>query len=494
MTVNFKKKTPISPKLKENLEYLSQKLGVGISFDVLLREFTIGRKKVAFAFIDGFINSDLVTLIMQSLMKARHEEVVPNSLDKIYYKLLPYGETSFVDNLEESVAEILAGPMVFFIEGESKAIVVDTREYPVRAPEEPDVEKVTRGSRDGFVETLLFNIALIRRRVRDPGLRTEVMQVGSRSLTDVALLYIEDIVNPYILERVKERLQKINVDGLPMAENSVEEFITESFWNPFPEVRYTERPDVAAVHLLEGHVCIVVDTSPSVIIAPVTLFHHVQHAEEFRHNPIIGLYIRWVRLIGILVSVFLVPLWLIIAEHPGLLGNFLEFIGPREEPAIPLFVQFIFANIGLDLIRMASIHTPSPLATALGLVGGLLIGEIAIEVGIFVPEVLLYIGLVAIGVFATPSWELGLANRLIHVFLLVLTGIFSFYGFIAGLVALLVLLLLTRSFGLPYLWPVYPFHAPSILSIILRKPVPVKGYRPAFLKTKDPDTAPPGEK
>lgn len=494
MSVNFTKQTPISPKLNKNLEYIGEKLGIGLSFDLLIREFKIGRKKVAFVFLDGFVSSDLVTLVMQSLMDARREDVVPNSLEKIYSRLLPYGETSFVNNFEEVVAEILAGPLVFLIDGENRAIVVDTREYPGRDPEEPDVEKITRGSRDGFVETLLFNIALVRRRVRDPGLRTEVMQVGSRSLTDIALLYIDDIVNPYILERVRERLQKIKVDGLPMAEKSVEEFITDTFWNPFPEVRYTERPDVAAVHLLEGHVCIIVDTSPAVIIAPVTLFHHVQHAEEFRHNPIIGLYIRWVRLIGIAVSVFLIPLWLIIAENPGLMPEFLELIGPREEPALPLFIQFVFANIGLDLIRMASIHTPSPMATALGLVGALLIGEIAVDVGFFVPEVLLYIGLVAIGVFATPSWELGLANRLIHIILLVLTGFFNYYGFLAGLLLLLVLLKRTSSLGLPYLWPLIPFDGPSMLSILLRKPVPVKGYRPAFLKTQDPDTAPPGEK
>ena len=465
-----------------------------ISFDVVLREFKIGRKKVAFIFIDGFADSDIITLIMQTLLEAKQEEVVPNTLEKITSKLLPYGEISIIDNLEEAVKEVLAGPLVFLIDGEEKIIAVDTRKYPSRDPDEADIEKVTRGSRDGFVETLLFNVTLIRRRIRDPRLRTESFKLGRRSLTEVALLYIEDIVNPEILEKIRDKLLKIDVDGLPMAEKSVEEFITEGFWNPFPEIRYTERPDVAAVHLLEGHVCILVDTSPSVMIAPVTLFHHLQHAEEFRHNPIVGVYIRWVRILGVFISVFLVPLWLILVEYRDLLPEILAFIGPKESPTIPLFIQFILANLGLDLLRMASIHTPSPLATALGLVGALLIGDIAVTVGVFVPEVLLYISLIAIGVFSTPSWELSLANRLVQFFLLILTGLFNIYGFIAGVLIIFYRLASTRSLGIPYLWPLLPLDIKALFSVLVRKPVPIKGFRPSILKTRDADTAPPGEK
>jgi stage V sporulation protein AF len=430
---------------------------------------------------------------MQSLLGVKQEEIVPNTLEKITSKLLPFGEISIVDNLEEAVKEVLAGPLLFLIDGEHEVIVVDTRQYPSRQPEEADIEKVTRGSRDGFVETLVFNVSLIRRRIRDPKLRTENFKLGRRSLTEVALVYIEDIVNPEILEKIRDKLLKIDVDGLPMAEKSVEEFITEGFWNPFPEVRYTERPDVAAVHLLEGHVCIIVDTSPSVMIAPVTLFHHIQHAEEFRHNPIVGVYIRWIRILGVFISVFLVPIWLMLVEYKHLLPETLQFIGPRESPTIPLFIQFILANLGLDLLRMASIHTPSPLATALGLVGALLIGDIAVTVGFFVPEVLLYISLVAIGVFSTPSWELSLANRLVQFFLLIITGLFRIYGFMAGILIIFIRLASTRSFGIPYLWPLFPFDGAALLNVLLRKPVPIKGFRPSFLKTRDSDTAPPGE-
>lgn len=458
---------------------------------MLIREFKIGRKRAAFVYIDGFANGDHLILIMRNLLQATHDQVVPNTLEKVVTELLPYGEVIPVDELEEGIVEILTGPALLLIDGEKKALVLDIREYPARSPEEPDIEKVTRGSQDGFVETLLFNVTLIRRRLRDPGLRTEILRIGRRSLTDVALVYIDDIVNPQLLKKVKKELSKVDVDGLPMAEKSVEEFITHGSWNPFPLVRYTERPDVAAVHLLEGHICLVVDTSPAVMIAPVTLFHHIQHAEEFRHNPIIGAYIRTVRIIGILISVFLVPIWLLLAENQQLLPPALEFIGPEEGLTIPLFVQFILANIGLDLLRLASVHTPAPMATALGLVGALLIGQIAVDVGFFAPEVLLYIGLVAIGVFSTPSWELSLANRLAHIMLLILTGLFGFTGFLVALVLLFVRLLSLRSFGIPYLWPLLPLNFYALLSVIVRKPIPLKNYRPAFLQTTDKDLAPP---
>ncbi|NLC52064.1 MAG: spore germination protein [Firmicutes bacterium] len=483
-----------SKKLEDNLEYIREKLGLDTNFDIILRQFKVGGKEIAAIFVDGFADGQTATLIFQTLLASKREEIIPNPLTKIMQERLPYIEIDTVDSLEETITQILSGPMVLFIDGEQEAIVIDTREYPARGPDEPDIEKITRGSRDGFVETMIFNIALIRRRLRDPGFRVEPLRVGKRSITDISLVYINDIVNPEILERIRKEIKAIDVDGLSMAEKSVEEFITKTFWNPFPKVRYTERPDVCAAHLLEGHVAIIVDTSPSVMIAPVTYFHHLQHAEEYRQSPLTGIYIRWVRLIGVLISFLLAPLWLLVSIQPEILPPSLSFIGPQEEMAIPLFIQFIIAHLGLDLLRLASVHTPSPLATALGLVGALLIGDIAVKVGLFSNEVLLYTALVAIGIFSTPSWELSQTNRLIMLFLLLTTGFFRLPGFILGIAAIFVLLIFTRSFGVPYLWPFIPLNFNALMAILFRRPVPIKGYRPAVLQPMDPDRSPPGEK
>ena len=480
----------LSGKLEDDLGFIKEKLGVGVSFDVIVREFKIAGKKAALIFIDAFANGENITLIMQNIVKLKREDIYPHPLQKIYQQHLPYMEIDIADDLNEIIDHILAGPVALFIDGETKVIIIDVREYPGRQPEEPELERVTRGSRDGFVETAIFNVGLVRRRVRDPSLRVEHLTVGARSKTDIALLYINDVANPGIIDEIRKRIKNIKIDVLPMAEKSVEEFIAKGYYNPYPQVRYTERPDIAAAHLMEGHAVIFVDTSPAAMIAPVTFFHHVQHAEEYRQNVPSGIYMRWVRFIGISFSVILSPLWLLLAVNKDLLPPFLDFIGPKEIGNIPLFIQLIMANFGIDLIRIASIHTPSSLATALGLIGALLIGQIAVEVGVFTPEVLMYISLVTIGVFSTPSWEFGLANRFSHLLLLLATGLLGIWGFFGGLLAIFILLLKTKSFGVPYLWPLIPLNASALTDILVRKPVPVKRLRPSILHTQDSDRFP----
>ena len=400
---------------------------------------------------------------------------------------IPYIEIETSNSLPYVIDEILSGQMAFLLDNEKEAILIDTRTYPVRSPEEPDTERITRGSRDGFVETMIFNIALVRRRIRDPGLRVEGFRLGRRSKTDVAIMYIRDIASDKLVDEVRDRLQGVDIDGLPMAEKSVEEFITESNWNIFPLVRYTERPDVAAVHLYEGHVLVLVDTSPAVMILPATFFHHLQHAEEYRQNVFTGIYIRWVRFLAVFISVFLAPLYLLVSQQPELLPEALSFIGPKKVGAVPLFVQFIIVHFGIDLIRIAGIHTSAPLATSLGLIAAILIGQIAIDVGIFTPEVLLYGGMVAVGMFATPSWELSQANRIVHLFLLLLTGLFKLPGFIISIAVVILRLVTGKSFGVPYLWPLLPFNGRGFVNVLLRRPLPHRGRRPEILKTKDSD-------
>lgn len=484
----------ISKKLEYNLEHIKKELGVGVSFDVLIREFKVGGCNVALVFLDGLTNGELMTFIMQTLMGSRREEICVKPYKKIFEERLPYLEVSEVQQLDDVIKEVLAGPSVLFVEGSDSAIVIDTRQYPARQPEESDIEKITRGSRDGFVETMLFNVALVRRRLRDPGLRVEVMQIGQRSKTDVAVMYINDIVNPEILATIKGRLENIKIDGIPMAEKSVEEFITEGKYNIFPQVRYTERPDVAAIHLLEGHVVIIVDTSPSAMIAPVTFFHHVQHAEEYRQNVLNGVYIRWIRFLGLTLAVFISPVWLLFALEPHLLPPGLQFIGPEQTGHVPLTLQFVIAHLGIDLIRMATIHTPSPISTALGFIGAILVGDIAVQVGFFAPEVILYIAIVAIGMFSTPSWELSLATRIIHLILLILTGYFRLPGLLLGTFLIFLRLVTTKSFDIPYMWPLIPFNAQAFLDVLFRRPVPIKSIRPSILETRDPDRIPGKDK
>ncbi len=468
------------------LDLIKKELGEGESFDIVVREFKVADKKSALVGIDGLIKDDVLTWIMQSLLLLTDQQCRERNLKSSLQTVIPYIELNTETNIDELLYSVLSGSVLLVVDGSEEVFVIDARTYPARNPDEAEIERVVRGSRDGFTETIVFNTALVRRRVRDPKLRIKLIRVGKRSKTDVCLCYIEDIADPKLVDTITTRIENIEIDAVPMAEKAVEELILPgNRWNPFPRVRYTERPDVAAVHLFEGHVLVMVDTSPSVIIAPATYFHHVQHAEEYRQNPAVGLYIRWVRFIAVMASIIVTPLWMLLALSPSLLPESLNFIGPEEKGHVPIFIQFIIAEISLDLIRMAAIHTPSPLATALGVIAALLIGDIAVNIGLLAPEVILYTAVVAVGSYCTPSYEMSMANRLVRLFILLGTGFFRLPGLIITTILSLVLAALTKSFNVPYLWPLIPFNYRAFKSIIIRSPVPVQDIRPEILNPID---------
>lgn len=482
---------PVGKSYAENVDYLNRKLGVPDNFDIVVHELSIGGLRAAIYSVNGMVETQVSSYVLESLLALRPAASMSDAFAELVRGSIVNLQVSQVQTMEEVLYAVLSGPMAILIEGQAEAFIVDARMYPAREPQEPDIERVTRGSRDGFTETLAMNTALIRRRLRDPNLRLKLLRVGKRSQTDVCLAYIEDITNLDLVEEIQKKIQGIKIDGIPMAEKSVEEFLLgNKFWNPYPRVRYTERPDVAAIHLLQGYVIIMVDTSPSVMIAPATFWSHVQHPEEYRQEPAVGAYLRWVRFVGIFAALFLLPLWLGAALNPQLLPEELSFIGVNEELRVPLFAQILIAEFGVDLLRLGTIHTPAPLGTALGLIAAFMLGDIAIRVGLFSPEVVMYIAIVSVGTFATPSYELGLANRLVRLFLIIMTGLFNFIGFGIGLIMVFLLLGRTKSFGVPYLWPLLPLDVQAMKAILVRSPVPMQNRRASVLKTQDQDRQP----
>lgn len=482
-----KPKHPVTSSLDENASYLKDALGVDKSFDVIKIDLEYAGREMAMFLIDGLVKDDILHLLMKFLANQDESTLKVDTLEKLLKTYIPYVEVETTDDLDKVVDTVLAGPTALVIDGIDKVILIDARTYPVRGPEEPDIERVVRGSRDGYVETIVFNTALTRRRVRDKSLRMEYQQVGRRSKTDIVVCYIEDIADKDHVEDVKKAISKIDTDGLPMGEKTIEEYISGRHWNPYPVVRYTERPDTAAVHLYEGHIIIMVDGSPSVLITPTTFWHHMQHAEEYRNSPSAGLYLRLVRYIGVWASLFLLPLWYLFAVHPELLPEELKFIGPNDNGRLPLILQFFLIEIGIDLLRMAAIHTPTSLATALGLVAAMLIGQVAVEVGLFTNEVILYLAIAAIGTFSTPSYEMSLANRLARLFILAATSIFGVIGFVGSITMWILFLARMKSFNVPYLWPFIPFSYRAFKDVLFRAPIPLKRKRPAILHPRDPD-------
>lgn len=477
----------VSERLQDNVTFLNEALGIGKSFDCIQLDVSYAGKEMAFYFVDGFVKDDILHYLMKFLAGLKPEQLKEDVLNSLLKTYIPYVEVETTDDLNKVADTVLAGPTALLVDGIKQAILIDARTYPVRGPQEPDIERVVRGARDGFVETLVFNTALTRRRIRDRTLRMEYMQVGRRSKTDIVLCYIEDICDQSMVKRLKKALEKIDTDGLPMADKTIEEYISGRHWNPFPVIRYTERPDTAATHLYEGHVCIMVDGSPSVIITPVTFWHHLQHAEEYRNKPLVGAYLRFVRFLAVWASIFLLPIWYLFATNNDLLPDIMSFIGPNERGQIPLFLQFLLIEVGIDMLRMAAIHTPSALATALGLVAALMIGQVAVEVGLLTNEVILYLAIAALGTFATPSYELSLATRLVRIGLLAATAAFRVPGFVVSTTLFILLLANMRSFGVPYFWPFIPFDVRAFRDVLIRSPIPLKRERPKAIHPRDPD-------
>ncbi|CAH2716393.1 Spore germination protein XA [Neobacillus rhizosphaerae] len=491
MTEIQDQKWPIPKSVNEIENYMKQRAGLGISFDLGVRKLKILKKDVHIYYVNGLCDTRYIIQLIEELVEINDHEKLSTDLFKIIYNRLVNQSVEQVKTLDKVVDQVLSGLIAVVMEGQNIALVVDVRSYPGRAPQEPDTEKVVRGARDGFVENIIINTGLTRRRIRDGRLRFEMLKVGKRSKTDVALGYLEDVADADLLNILRKELKAIDVDGIPMADKTIEEFIVKQGWNPFPIVRYTERADVAAAHILEGHVIIYCDTSPSVIITPTTYFHHVQHAEEFRESPASGTFVRWTRFLGVLTSIYLLPLWMLFVLEPSMLPEKLSFIGPNEQTNIPVVIQLILADFGIEFLRMAAIHTPTPLSTAMGLIAAVLIGQITIDVGLFVPEVILYVAVAGIGTFTTPSYELGVANKISRMTLLLLVAAFHTPGFVIGSTLLFLFLVHMRTLNTPYFWPFLPFEPKGFLQIVFRRAIPGSFLRPSIVHPRNRFRQPP---
>jgi stage V sporulation protein AF len=485
---------PIPEHIEEFIEKLETEVGYKKSFDVVVREMTFGEKRTALFFLNGFAKDQVLTEVLKRLTYLHSDDLSPDAVHSFLDLYVPAVQVMQECDWNNMMTGVLSGASALYIDGENSLLMIDAKNFPARSPEEPSLERVVRGSRDGFVETMLVNVTLVRRRLRDKHLRYETMRVGDRTQTDVCLAYIDDIVDMEMLEAIRDKIKQVKLDGLPLADKQLEEATVKRGWNPYPLVRYSERPDVVAAHLMEGHVAVFVDTSPSVMILPTTFFDLVQHAEENRQTPFLGTYFRWVRFFGIFASLFLLPIWFLFALRPELKPPALEFIGVHKVGRIPLVAQFLLAEVGVDMMRMAAVHTPSPLATAMSLIAAILIGDIAVETGLFVNEVILYMAVAAIGMFATPSYELGLANRIVRLLLIISVAVFRVPGFMITSTVVFIILVTMRSFNRPYMWPFIPFDVKGLWSIIIRPPVLYNRTRPNHLKTQQRNRMPEANK
>ena len=449
----------ISNKLDANLRHFHQLLRVNENFDVVYRVIQIGGRDACVYFVDGFAKDDTLLRILQGFTSLK-PDAVPQTAHEFSKLFIPYGEVELLTDDAEIAVQVLSGVPCLFVDGYSKCFAIDCRTYPARGVSEPEKDKVMRGSRDGFVETLVFNTALIRRRIRDPKLSIEIMTAGESSHTDIAICYMENRVDQKLLSTIKKRIRDLEVDALTMNQESLAECLFPYKWfNPFPKFKFSERPDSSAASLLEGNIVILVDTSPSAMILPSSVFDIIEEADDYYFPPITGTYLRLTRMTISALSLFLTPTWLMFMQNTELIPDWLAFIRLSDPYNVPLIWQLLILEFAIDGLRLAAVNTPSMLTTPLSVIAGIVLGEYAVKSGWFNSETMLYMAFVTVANYSQASFELGYAMKFMRVIILILTALFNLWGYAAGIVFTICAIVFNRTIaGKSYIYPLIPFH------------------------------------
>ena len=458
-------------KYEELTRQVDSRLAPEKSFDLVKREIIIAGKSAAIYFVDGFIKDEVFEKIMEFLFKITPDDLSGIETAKEFgTRFMPYVEIDDTADIDTACTAVLSGATVLVLDSICDFLIIDTRTYPVRSVSEPDKDRTMRGAKDGFVETLIFNTAMIRRRVRDYSLRMEYFQVGESSKVDVAICFLEGKSHPKTLEILRKKLKGINLKGISMTQQALSEVLAPTFFrNPFPKIKFTERPDYASACLLEGRVILIMDNCPTVMVLPTSFADFSKEANDYYFPPLTATYIRITRMFISIITVILTPFFLFLINNPAYIPDWLSFIKIDLPPAIPIFLQFLILEFIIDGLRIASLNTPDNLSSSMSIIGGLLLSEFAINAGWFSAECILYMAFVAIAGFSQPSFEMGYAQKFIRIMLLFATQFLGIWGFLGGLLLSVITMALSKTVtGRNYLYPIIPFNLKSFIKLFVR--------------------------
>lgn len=466
---------PLSINLDDNIRSLETLLPVNRSFDLMTRNLLLGKTKAYFIGINGFCRTEVLQQIFSDLQNPLYmtDDCVKDP-ERYVSARIGYAQVSLSGSWDDILRNILSGPSVLLIDGFDRAVMIDVRSYPARSIAEPDLEKVTRGSRDGFVETLLFNANLIRRRVRSPKLCFSMHSVGTESQTDVAVAYLEGEVNRELLEAVSQAIDSLRVTALTMGAKSLEELLLpRRWWTPLPSIQVTERPDVACSYLLEGHILVLTDNSPVVLILPCTVFQFTQSPEDYYNSPSVGSYFRLIRFLCIPVSLLLMPLFLLLTARFPELSTRWGLLSTGELTPERIFFYVLAVEFILDLFKYSSSLSSGKFSGSLSVVGGLIIGDIAVSLNWVSVEVLFYGAVTLLASLSISGKEFSDALRLYRILLVLAAGLGGLPGFLIGLGLVLLSAAATPTFGgFSYFWPLFPFNKKALGRLLFRSPTP----------------------
>ena len=450
---------------------LDSLVGVGRSFDAVARNLYAGERRCRVYTVDGYGDDAVLERVLEHLM-TRVTTARAATMQDFIDRFVTFGETDAETDVEKAVTAVFLGKTALLVEGYDACALIDAKQFPARSVEEPSSGKVLRGAHDGFIETLVVNAALLRRRIRDPRLTLEGHQISERSRADVALCYLEHKVDRDLLEELRRKLAAVDIRSVSMGQESIAEAMMKpQWWNPFPNVRYTERPDVATACIMEGSIVLLTDNSPAAMILPTNFFDFVQEANDFCFPPLIGSYLRILRCAVFLLTLFITPVWYALVRG-GAAEGALHFLAIAEDYEVPLLMQLLFAEFIVDLIKLTSLNTPPVFSNSFSMIGALVLGDFAVQAHWLVPEVLAYMAFVAIANFAQPSYELGYAFKLLRLMLLLLVAVLGWAGLAVGTAAILALLVTNKPIaGRGYLYPLIPFDGRALRELLVRHPI-----------------------
>ena len=417
------------------------------SYDLKHRILNFKGRLVHLYFLASLSNDVLISRLVEG---------IENREGKDLENCINMGDVEIVstNQIQKIQRAVLGGNSALF-DGEI-TYLMDTKNFPNRAIQEPETEKSVRGAKDGFNESILNNTGLIRRRIRSPELCFHLTTMGTQNPIDIAVAYLEDKVDRQVLQQLLTRISQVQTQEFIMTDRAIEEVLLNQGYNPFPLVRYSERPDIVATHIQHGYIAIICDTSSSIVMLPTTLFEILEHVEEHRQTPLIGTFIRFIRMIAVFLSIYLVPIF-------ALSSSFLQW-------DYSFFIQILIMELSIELLRIATVHTPQSLSNAMGLIAAILLGEFAIQLGFFSEDILMFCAIGTVGGFATPNYELSLTNKYIKIMMIIAVMLLNIYGFILFNLIFWISLARIKTFGVSYLYPLYPFHGKELLRFFIRQP------------------------
>ncbi len=457
--------------INERISQIKNKLKLDKSFDIIGREIKVGNKDAYYVFVDGFANDEILFYIIDHFQNV----IKFDTIEDLAKKDIAYVECDVVKNdtnLDTFSVSVLSGMFAVFVDGHDDYILLDCRVYPVRSISESEVEKVIRGSKDSFVETVVFNTALIRRRIKSEKLVFEMEKVGNVAKTDVCIAYMDGIVNEILLNNVKNKLKSINTNNVILSAEYIEDlFFNKRWYNPLPLVKYTERPDVASAHISEGHIVILVDTCPVAVVVPVSVFQFAQHIGDYNIKFINGTIVKFCRFISIFNAIALPAIFIYLAEDTKVFSKLAKKGDVADEILLSYFHQIFVLEIAFLMLQVSSINIPTQLTSLIGIIGGLLLSDMAIKMGILTPMAILCMAITVISTYSIPSIEFTDALRIFRLFMIVSAGVFGIYGLVLSFIAIVIMAVTTETLtgANPYMYPLIPFNFKDLKGLLIRE-------------------------